>query len=534
MAQAADLLSTPLLSGQSPSGTLPDLSTTPISLSDGLVGNTPETPSPCARKSARLVEKQGRQRATRNEIIDAFIRMNNSPKFAEMLPNLTGSASYRRPEPEQVEAIELHTDDGEPRAEDPKNQQNCEQPATSTEAPNLEDTPSENPNEEPSAPLLPTFIPSRHTIQEILHDMRAVMTKPHNNSSNSSNSNSSNSNNNNSNNNNNKGYAYVIFPPLDQGPFKIGSTIHPNLRKDDHWRKCHLKGWEFRMRSAAPIRKPLRLERIVQTELQNINCDPKCICGQKHTEYFWGSKDVGLKSLDSWSQWLRHHEPYDCDEVLKDFWVDRLDLFQARIHEYFRCGSPECAEQDEDTPACLACLRAGWRQWAEPTQHDQLDYACRVNIPLSSARWSMQWFSKFGIVDPLYLMAFVNLVGQVLSMWRWISDPRVFLCAIPLRLLGCWVEPRVRLPGPAASWILSVVDTTLFLVCVYTRFQQGLGALEDAKGSPKKTRKAKRVSIGGVTRQIHEREPAMEIDASTPPTSRSSATRATGTRRTTS
>ncbi|KAL2818215.1 hypothetical protein BDW59DRAFT_152169 [Aspergillus cavernicola] len=488
MAQTTDLLSTPLLSSHLPPKALLESLTTPVLL-DGVdeifTGrdgeNIPESPSPCARK-ARRVKKNGRRPTTpNNHIIQEMVRKNKSPKFAALFQNLAGSSLDGGSE-------QGHGNSEHP--EDPDNQQEGEQFLPSTELPNLDDA-SEDSNEEESTPL-PTFIPQRHTIRELFHDMKDIMTRTYKDT---------------------QGRAYILFDRLNQSPFfKIGQSNNPRHRKEKHERKCQLKGWASRERPAISIRMPMRLERLAQAELQNIKCDPRCSCGVEHVEYFWGPMDIGLEVLDFWCEWLQSREPYGWDGQLKGFWVDRLEQFQTHLHDYFSCGSLQCAEQDEEAPACQACLRAGWKKWVEPTPEDELDYACRANIPSKWVRLRVLSLSTFSVIDNFYLIAFVNLVGQILSMCRWISDPNVFLCVIPLRLLGFWVEPRIRLTGPALGFLLLVVDTTLFVVCVYTRFQHGRGEIEDARTRPRRTRRTKTVSIGEIVQEIDE-----AVEVSPPP-----------------
>ncbi|KAL5342273.1 hypothetical protein BJX70DRAFT_356364 [Aspergillus crustosus] len=299
--------------------------------------------------------------------------------------------------------------------------------------------------------------------------------------------------------NNDRGHAYILFDRVNQSPFfKIGKSTNPKQRKEEHERKCQLKGWSSRERPASAISTPMRLERLAQAELQNMKYDPKCSCGVEHIEYFWGETNIGLEALDFWCEWLLRREPYGRDGELKGLWADRLDLFQNHLHGYFRCGSAQCAEQEEEASACQACLRAGWKKWAEPAPEEELDYACRATV---SSKWARQCIMKLGasgVINTFNLVAFTEVVGQIISIWKWISDPDVFLWAISLRLLGSWVEPRIYLPGLAFRFLLAVFDAILVVVCVYTRFYYGRGEYEYARPRPGRTRRMKRVSIGEV------------------------------------
>jgi hypothetical protein len=231
----------------------------------------------------------------------------------------------------------------------------------------------------------------------------------------------------------------------------------------------------------------------VQTELQNLNYVPDCHCTVNHIEYFWGRKEIGLESLDFWCRWLLQHDPYDCDGQLKGFWADRLEVFQGSIDKYFRCDSPSCAIQDEDTPSCRDCLRAGWRKWTEPTQEDELGFVCGANIPSKRVQQGIQRFSRFGLVKTSRLVSFVSGIGLLLSICRWLSDPSVYLSLIPLRLMVLWLKPT-QLPESVMRICLSFADTVLLVVCVYARFQHRDGSV--GKGSPRPAKRGKRRSVG--------------------------------------
>ncbi|KAL4928897.1 GIY-YIG nuclease family protein [Aspergillus undulatus] len=307
------------------------------------------------------------------------------------------------------------------------------------------------------------------------------------------------------------GHAYVLFDACDQTPFiKIGSSNNVRSRMGTHRRQCQLETWNLRQRPAKPISRPMRLERIVQAELRNLVCNPQCACGVKHTEYFWASKEAGVELLDFWAGWLQTHEPYDSQENLKDFWFDRLNHFKDNAQKYFRCGSEQCADQDEDAPACQACVRAGWKKWAEPEISDKIDYACRKATSYSVGRQILKGFSRFGFIDETNIIGLAQGLEQFLTMWQWLSDPIVFLCAIELRLLGFWVEPKVHLPDHASFWLQSLVNGTLLLVGVQTlfRIQEWKRELREAKESPRKSpgksKKAKRPGLGGSIQHLSE------------------------------
>jgi hypothetical protein len=310
----------------------------------------------------------------------------------------------------------------------------------------------------PSPP--PSFTPKRHTIQEIFYDMKTVMRNSYKAE---------------------PGHAYVLYDDLNQDPtFKLGSSTQIPKRLKNHKQKCR-PTWRSIQRPAGNILAPMRLERLAQRELQNFNYDKQCACGTGHTEYFWGSKDVGVEVLDFWSEWLqgkgkgelKDPEPYDRNGRLKDFWTDRLDLFQASINEYFRCGDPQCAESQEETRACQACLRAGWKRWAEPTRADELEYACRMSISSTTIRRAIQSTISRNIFGLSFLMFFVSLISHIVSAWQWISDPGVFLWVIPLRLGSGWVGPGGRVPDLASPRLLLwILDMTFIIVCIYTRLQQ--------------------------------------------------------------
>ncbi|BCS21134.1 uncharacterized protein APUU_21566S [Aspergillus puulaauensis] len=454
MALTSDLLATPLLTSHSPSEAFLGLPIPPISLDEddltSLVEDLPETPSPCVRRESRRVNKN-RRKTPNYRFIKELERRNRSPEFAAILRNLGGP-------PPDGESARPGSDALESRSHDDTESQRLEQQTSALELSSPEDSQTDDSTE------IPSFTPNRHTLPEIFRDMRD---------------------------------AYILFDRLDESPFfKIGKSTDTKKRTVTHLQKCQLRTWASRARPATPIRMPTRLERLVQAELQNLNYVPDCHCTVNHSEYFWGRKDVGLESLDFWCRWLQHNEPYDCDGRLKGFWTDRLELFQGNVDKYFRCDSLVCAVRNEDTPACRDCLRAGWKKWTEPTPEDELDYACRANIPWRQGQHLIKRFSRFGFVNTFTLVSFANVIGLLLSICKWLSEPNVYLSLIPLRLMAFWLEPKTQLPESVVRFVLSFADTVLLVVCVYARFQHRDGSV-DGRGSPRRPpKRAKRSSVG--------------------------------------
>ncbi|KAL4973925.1 hypothetical protein BDW66DRAFT_140979 [Aspergillus desertorum] len=471
MALTADLVSTPLSPNHSPSATSAVLSTAQALLgepSERFEDDFPETPSPCASKLSRSIRKHGRQNQRAipyNRITKEFAQKNRSPKFAELIHRACGESSLKEATKQAVGGVDGPIVPIGPSSEDSKKeidhqQETQERSRTSPEKATPDKAYSSRSTESPPPPP-PLFTPKRHTIQEIFQDMSKVMQNSYK---------------------NNPGHAYILYDNLNRSPlFKLGSSTDIHQRVKEHQSKCQRPSWRSIPRPTRNIPAPARLERLAQKELKNFQCGLQCSCGTEHTEYFWGSKEVGVEVLDFWSGWLqgkgkgedKELGPYDRNGNLEHFWVDRLDQFEASLHEFFKCGNPQCAEKEEDAPACQACLRAGWRKWTEPTPADELDYACRMNIPSQAIRRGVQSINGLDIIRVSYLIASVNLIRQALSVWRWMSDPAVFLCVIPLRLLSGWVEPRVRLPESASCWFQYIADMMFVFICIYTRLQYG-------------------------------------------------------------
>ncbi|KAL4996879.1 hypothetical protein BDV10DRAFT_202040 [Aspergillus recurvatus] len=501
MVLTANLISTPSSLDHAPTGVLAGLSTTPAPLTESSERNEediPETPSPCVSKLSRCVRRDGRQgqRAIPyNRITKDFARLNRSPKFAELIQRAGCEPSPSEAAKEAVRGVDGPIAPTEPSNEDNKHpgeevghrQETEEQSRTSSEEPTPEDADSLQATESPPPSR---FIPKRHTIQKIFQDMSKVMRNSYKAE---------------------PGHAYILYDNLNSPFFKVGSSTDIHHRVKEHQHRCQRPSWRSIQRPARNIPAPGRLERLAQRQLQNFQCDPQCPCGTEHTEYFWGPKEVGVEVLDFWSGWLQRKdnelEPYDCNGNLKHFWHDRLDQFQGSIHEHFKCDNPQCAEKEEDAPACQACLRAGWRKWAEPTPADELDYACRMSIPSRAIQRDIQSINSLDIIPTSCLISFVNLIRRFLSVWQWISDPDVLLCAIPLRLLSGWVEPKIRLPDLAFYWLQYIIDMTFIVICIYIRLQRdgAVGFELVPKSSPnlspslgyKKARARKRTSLGG-------------------------------------
>ncbi|KAL4938746.1 hypothetical protein BDV06DRAFT_225716 [Aspergillus oleicola] len=448
MALAADLLATPLSSGYSPSGTLSQLTaklTSEIHLTETDTEDQFEAPSPCVERTVRRVQKkEPRSTTRRNFTIQEYFRVHNSPespalgRIAAALSSTADVGQETEEHDSTVEDAESHNDENE-QIEEGDHETSAQHTSDILPETTGPDTPAPA-AEEPTLET-PAFSPKKYAIHEIVQRVREAMTRTYKDE---------------------PGHAYILFERHGGSPFlKVGKSIKTSDRKGQHRRECQLETWDLKQRPATSIQRPMRLERLVQAELRNMVCDPRCTCGVKHQEYFRISKETGLELLDFWANWLRVHEPYDPEEELKPFWLNRLDKFQENSHRHFRCDSDECADQDEDTPACQACLRAGWKKWAEPTPSDELEYACQTNIPSKALQQIFQWLDRYGIIGVIYLMWLVQLIEQIVSLWHWISDPKIFHCALPLRLMAFWVKPQVSLPGQAGPWLLFVVDIAL-------------------------------------------------------------------------
>ncbi|KAL4902201.1 hypothetical protein BDW74DRAFT_158781, partial [Aspergillus multicolor] len=443
-----DLLATPSTSSHAPSATLSDVVSTPVSLqgtpatTGGRNDDPPETPSPCARKVARRVQNNRQEKGSPNDrLIREMRRKSKSPIFvAALAKGLGGEAFLANEEPANksdegvhitVEAIEsddedmneqdgrearpiiIDTDsDCEVDDKDEDNDDNGHD-RDNHNGHNGYETPLPSPEdpEKPDSAPLPPFTPQTRTIHAIVSDIREAMTKSYQKST---------------------GQGYILSDRNNQSPFfKIGKSGDVKNREQKQRRKCKLPTWNFTTKPARAIRTPMRLERLAQAELQNFSYVPSCSCGVAHREYFWGEKEFGVDALTFWAGWLRgkdeDSDPFDSNDQLKPFWVDRLDHFQDRINDYFRCDAPRCAEKDEEAPACQACLRAGWKKFASPTAADELDYACRTKIPSKGLRQIFRSTNSITVV---------NLVGQTVTTWSLIFDPRVCLYVVSLRLLG--------------------------------------------------------------------------------------------------
>ncbi|KAL4796696.1 hypothetical protein BDV19DRAFT_387887 [Aspergillus venezuelensis] len=482
MALTADLLATSLSSGYSPSGTLSGLTAKLASEirvaeleTDG--EDQVAAPSPCIERTTRRIQRKAQNSSSRrNFTIQEYLKLHSSPgslTLGQTPARSSTTTDEGQKVAEQVRTIEDAESraDGTERSEDSDGETNSQD--CSNVLPETTDPGSLALATEESTIETPSFTSKRYTIHEVVQRMRDAMEYIYTDE---------------------PGHAYLLYDRSGKSPFlKIGKSVRVSVRKGQHQRECQLEGWDTKQRPVMSIPRPMRLERIVQAEMRNLAFDPSCICGVKHQEYFWVSKNAGLELLDFWIGWLKVHSPYDEDESLKEFWVDRLDHFQENAHEYFRCDSKQCANQDEDAAACQACLRAGWKKWAEPTASDKFEYACRENFSSSIIRWCFLALDRNNILPKSWRLPLVYSFAQFVSFGRRIFDQNVFLFLIQLRIIAPWIKPQVSLPDPYGSWVLSVVDITLCVVCFYHQFQQTQGASEP-RGTPKGKRSARRTS----------------------------------------
>ncbi|KAL4959520.1 GIY-YIG nuclease family protein [Aspergillus stella-maris] len=482
MALTADLLATPVSSGHSPSGTLSGLtaklaSEIRVAELETDIEDQVHAPSPCVERTTRRIQRQAQILAPRrNFTIQEYLKLHSSPGSLTLGQTSARSSATTDEGQEVAEQARTIKDavsraDGNEQLEDSDRETNPQYRSNVR----LETTDSEisAPATERSTVGTPSFTPKRHTIHEIVQRMREVMECNYTDG---------------------PGHAYLLYDRAGKSPFlKIGKSVRVSVRKGQHQRECQLEEWDTKQRPVTSIPRPMRLERIVQAELRNMAGDPSCICGVKHQEYFWVSKETGLELLDFWDGWLKVHQPYDEDECLKGFWIDRLDRYQENAHEYFRCDSEQCADQDEDAPACQACLRAGWKKWAEPTASEELEYACREKFSSSIMRRGFLELDRYNFPPKSWLMCLVHFFAQAVCFWRWITDLKVFFHLIQVRIIAIRMMPQVSLPGQCGSGVLSVVDITLWVLCLYHLFQQTKGAAEPG-GTPKGKRPARRTS----------------------------------------
>ncbi|KAL2849533.1 hypothetical protein BJY01DRAFT_141986 [Aspergillus pseudoustus] len=232
------------------------------------------------------------------------------------------------------------------------------------------------------------------------------------------------------------GHAYVLFDSEGNAPyFKIGSSTNVTSRWSQHQGKCRLSGWDLQVQPSLKIMQCSRLERLAQTELKNQNCMLKCVCDVQHTEYYKGDATAGHGTLQGWSDWLVNYEPYGEDNTLRNFWLDRLDIFRSNIPRYFNCGDHQCGMQNGYAAACQMCVRTGWNMWTNPTTSERLEYACRTHIPYQWLRKITKWVGT-GQEDTI--RAYVELTGQM----RRIVEPN-FLYLMLLRLVVSVIWPSL-------------------------------------------------------------------------------------------
>ncbi|RDW81549.1 GIY-YIG nuclease family protein [Aspergillus mulundensis] len=394
MALPDDLLATPLSLGHAPSATLHDAVRTPVSLATATAVSSgrndedpPETPSPCARKVARRVQKKRQERTSPNRrLIQEMRRKNKSPIFvAALAKGLSGEAVAEDNGPVHKSDGELHitVEAVESENEDTNEQHGSEQQPIIIETDSDSDAVDTlSPTHEDSEEFVPaqfqSFTPRTHTVHAIFGDIREAMTKSYKKST---------------------GHGYILFDRHSESPFfKIGKSADVKRRQKNHQRECKLATWSIISKPARAIRTPMRLERLAQAELRNLSYIPSCACGVAHQEYFWGEKELGLDALAFWAVWLQgkqegeESEPYDCNEQLKPFWADRLDQFQDRINDYFRCDDPFARRATTKRPRARHAFEQGGRSsrhqqqptnsttpagWASPL--DARDKSCKAS-----------------------------------------------------------------------------------------------------------------------------------------------------------
>ncbi|KAF7178205.1 hypothetical protein CNMCM7691_006877 [Aspergillus felis] len=181
----------------------------------------------------------------------------------------------------------------------------------------------------------------------------------------------------------NKGYAYIYTDPSKEaGYFKLGKSGTPLKREKAHQGQC--KHPTFKVVDMVPREDSVpwfsRLESLAHAELANMRYSFNCTCGTPHKEYFIGRVQEALEILNFWSSWLQCN-PYDEQLQLSPFWRDRLRLLGAKELSHPRCPNIECrSAADIGSSSCQACLRLRLKAWADVTDFDYFEYACRMRI----------------------------------------------------------------------------------------------------------------------------------------------------------
>ncbi|KAL5341162.1 hypothetical protein BJX70DRAFT_76504 [Aspergillus crustosus] len=142
-----------------------------------------------------------------------------------------------------------------------------------------------------------------------------------------------------------KGQVYILSDPVGTiTSFKISNSMKVSKRLLQHRRQCGLESWNLQIQPSVEIKQCSRLERLAQAELKNLNCEPRCACQTRHVEHYCGSTKSGLEVLKGWSKWFMEYQPYNDDNRLGEFWIDRLELFRTNIPRYFNCDADRCPQ----------------------------------------------------------------------------------------------------------------------------------------------------------------------------------------------
>ncbi|PWY83646.1 hypothetical protein BO94DRAFT_576099 [Aspergillus sclerotioniger CBS 115572] len=229
----------------------------------------------------------------------------------------------------------------------------------------------------------------------------------------------------------NRGCAYIYQDCKDKSQyFKIGSTDRIQARERELQNQCKHIGWELIPEPKFPIWQYKRLERLARSELKGLRYDPNCVCSTKHRQYFRGSNATASEVLEHWSRWFVNHEPYDKENRLKPFWVERLETFTTNKNGlvYFDCHGNKCSRRESKSIACQECLRAGWKAWTEPTILEKAGYVCQTFIRTLGQHSPVPTY-LLGIVGGRLLIPIMLVLLQGLEVsFRTVFDFSICIC----------------------------------------------------------------------------------------------------------
>ena len=137
------------------------------------------------------------------------------------------------------------------------------------------------------------------------------------------------------------GCIYVFQDPYNEDYVKIGRTAWDPEERKQQLARCGLDHLIVVGYVQAPNHKTL--ETLIHRILENERYKYHCVCKRQHREWFKLDKDVALRTVSLWGNWMTKR-PYDENRALKIYWKDKIARCRKDMKQFMQTLESETAE----------------------------------------------------------------------------------------------------------------------------------------------------------------------------------------------